>query len=139
MHLTERVMKEKNFLHVQKLPHRWEEISEPQRGLWQWVLRWQNGETPLQSLLPKRTSQPKSGSQGCAHNRKWKQSAEAQSWVSGPRERTAVGCCKNTLKGLVQYSWVSRRSKDTLNPRLATKISKTGMSTSSRTRHDCSL
>ena len=139
MHLTELVMKEKIFLHAQKSAHRWEGISEPHRGLWQWVLRRQNGETPLQSLLPKRTFQPKSGSQGCAHSRKWKQSAEAQSWVSGPRERTVVGCCKDTLKGLVQYSWVSRRSKNTLNSLLATKISKTGMSSSSRTRYDCSL
>ena len=53
MHLTELVMKEKIFLHAQKPPHRWEGISEPHWGLWQWMLRRQNGETPLQSLFQK--------------------------------------------------------------------------------------
>ena len=132
-------MKEEIFLHAQKPPHRWEGISSPQRGLQQWVLRRQNGEPPLQSLLLNRTSQSKSGSQTRAHSRKWSQSAEAQSWMSGSRERTAVGFCKDILRGLVQHSWVSRRSKDTLNSLLASKISKTCTSTSSGTRHDCSL
>lgn len=138
MHLTELVMKEKIFLHAQKPPHRWEGISEP-HGPMAVDAQTAKRRDSTTEFVPKRTFQPKSGSQGCAHSRKWKQSAEAQSWVSGPRERTVVGCCKDTLKGLVQYSWVSRRSKNTLNSLLATKISKTGMSTSSRTRYDCSL
>lgn len=41
---------------------------------------------------------------------------EAECWgsvlgVRSQRERAVVGCCKDTLRGLVQHSWVSQRSK----------------------------
>ena len=76
--------------------------SEPQKGMKQQVLERQNEESSPQRSLPNSNSQPRSRLH--VHHNKWELGAKAQGRGSGPREKTRLDWCEDTLKELVQHS-----------------------------------